>query len=72
MIYHPKPFKGDPEGSTVIPYSEIANAGGDLDKTMQVFEKYGVPASNPSYLLSLTLTVKDGEKYYTYDWQLKP
>jgi len=71
VIWPAPVFRGDPEGKATIPYFEIENAGGDLDKTMQVFERYGVPASNPDYLVSLTLTVKDGEKYYTYDWMPK-
>lgn len=71
-LYVPNKFEGEPEGMVTIPYSEIASACGDVNATMEVFERYGVPASHPDYVVSLTVTCKDGETQYTYDWMLKP
>ena len=65
-------FTGEPEGKATIPYFEIASACGDLKATMEVFERHGVPAAHPDYLVSLTVTTEDGEMQYTYDWQPKP
>lgn len=72
MIWPTPVFLGDPEGTATIPYSEIEKAGGEFLETMAVFHRYGVPAANPDYLISLCITVKNGQKFYTYDWQLKP
>ena len=68
MSYETPVFTGDPEGMVTIPKAEIIAAGGNLEATMAVFADYGVPACNPAYLVSLTVTVKPTGTYYTYDW----
>jgi hypothetical protein len=71
MIYEPPLFTGEPEGMATIPKAEIIAAGGDLDATMAVFNRYGVPAGNKDYLVSLAVTVKPNGTYYTYSWMPK-